>query len=709
MDNLCEKLIKLLEKPEDYLRPSDKLQTWIDQTRNIYNFAKGEEGKYNLPASADSLQHLNTDGLDTEQIWQLLELQNKSLLAAPDDLKGLDDVNLCFSVAKLSSLAKYDKLLINEEEEGGKDLLGDSDSVLSKSSDGDQMEEGSDDDDDDEDEGMGSLETLEEEEEEEEDLSDEEMFKNSSEIDGGLNLVFDDDSDNEEDNFDDLIAPEGMEDSDDDEDESGDKARGARKAKIEASEDEEEKEVESEKVKDESQKSKTFGKTPVDSQFFRLRECEWVADNDIIGDNYDMDLEDIDLMKDISDGEGDEEGVMYDAFFGSEQQERKSKKLADPGKDEGSDGYEDEDDEELEGGVEGEATLMKDELHDSDAEGGSSEVTQLLGLKKKEEKSTFEKERERELMLMSTLEEDNISEKPWFLKGEAISTDRPENSTLEEQLDYNIVARQRPVITEDTTTLIEKIILNRVRTKAWSDVQRKVRPNIDPFEYKKKLLLDQEKSKKSLAEIYEQEYLKQQQQQQQGDDGKQEEELPEHKEIREKMDGLFSLLDALANYHYTPRQASAEVKIQSNLPAVTMEEATPVTASDATLLAPQEILAPVRGELRGKSELTKTDKKRDRRSKKAHQKKKSKMQEQKLQEKLKKAAGGGKKLDATTSLKFIEKAVKAGQVTLLEGQQNKVVKSSVSFFKNLQETKANSKQKKLGRNKERKEKVLPDH
>lgn len=160
------------------------------------------------------------------------------------------------------------------------------------------------------------------------------------------------------------------------------------------------------------------------------------------------------------------------------------------------------------------------------------------------------------------LEAKAMSAKPWNQKGEVDSSSRPPNSALEEILDFTSVTRPAPVMTEKTSMKLEDIIRTRIKDKAWDDVERKFKPVETPLEYKKKLVLNMEKSKESLAQIYENEYLKQREKVT-GEDGeeKEEEEAKEHTEIKKGVRELFRKLDALSNYHYTPKPVSLFINL----------------------------------------------------------------------------------------------------------------------------------------------------
>ncbi|XP_050671870.1 U3 small nucleolar ribonucleoprotein protein MPP10-like [Leptidea sinapis] len=378
----------------------------------------------------------------------------------------------------------------------------------------------------------------------------------------------------------------------------------------------------------------------VDDQFFKLNEMEkfliheeknegkskskQVADDD--DESIDL-FEDFDSEdEDVDDGQKD---VMYNDFFQNDDSDQFDNTGQNDNSDE--DGVSDVEEEHIERVYEEEnqvenskkvrfADLQQDSNSDNDSDNDSENIEPVNGkLETNQSKSEFEMRQERLKQHISKLEEKTLKEAPWQLKGEVDANKRPQNSLLQEIVDFDLTTRPAPIITEQTTVTLEGLIHQRIKDKAWDDVTRKEKPVDDQLAFKKPEILDHSKSKLSLAQVYEAEYLKQKQ----AMSGEIDESEPEiHKEIRDSMTTLFNQLDALCHYHYTPKPPQAEVKIVSNTPAISMEEVAPVATSDAALLAPEEIKKKPKGDLMSKEERTSTDKKRERRKKKLLQKQK---------------------------------------------------------------------------------------
>ena len=154
---------------------------------------------------------------------------------------------------------------------------------------------------------------------------------------------------------------------------------------------------------------------------------------------------------------------------------------------------------------------------------------------------------------------------------------------LEAVLDYDRPVKAAPVITEEVSIALEEMIKKRILEDDFDDVIRKFAGNEGD---KKKQLeeVSMEKSKEGLGDIYEKEDMKTAMGFEADDESKQDQE-----EIDVMFKSLCWKLDALSNYHFTPKPAVKELQVKPAVPAIAMEEVVPISVSDANLKAPEEV------------------------------------------------------------------------------------------------------------------------
>lgn len=301
-------------------------------------------------------------------------------------------------------------------------------------------------------------------------------------------------------------------------------------------------------------------------------------------ENLGDDDEEIDFFADLSedDTEG-EEMEYYDEFFDKPGATKDSKQKA---KEDTNQESEDDFDGELEDKEYDQAvdSAMLDLFADEEEE-------EEEGTKDDSKMSTFEKQQKQLQSEIANLEAELVAEKKWTMKGEVRSKDRPMDSLLDDEeaptLEFDRTSKPVPVITEEVTESIEDLIKRRVRNDEFDDLPKRLITDVSKFVQRQKTEVSDQKSSKSLAEIYEDEYHGVDPDQKISDEVQQ-----AHDEISDLFTSLNYKLDLLCLAHYVPKPhefKTIDIKVTDAAASISMEDAQPLHISDEAKLAPQEV------------------------------------------------------------------------------------------------------------------------
>ncbi|KAI1365781.1 Mpp10 protein-domain-containing protein [Xylaria arbuscula] len=274
--------------------------------------------------------------------------------------------------------------------------------------------------------------------------------------------------------------------------------------------------------------------------------------------------------------------------------------------------------------------LFEDESEHEDSEDALSDVS---AGDPKSRRSAHERRQAKLAEEIRKLEAANVAKKDWTMGGEARAVERPMNSLLEEDLDFEHAGKPVPVVTPAVNESIEDLIKRRILARDFDEVIRR-RPDAAEFSSHTRrglAAVEDTKSKQGLAEIYEEEHVKNA-----NPDSyvsKADEKLrKDEKEIEQMWKEVSAKLDALSSWHYRPKPAAATLTIVPDVATISMEDAQPTTAQGVgggdNTLAPQEVYKAgkdnaEKGEIVSKSglpmakqEMTREDKTRKRRREK---------------------------------------------------------------------------------------------
>ncbi|KAF5964603.1 u3 snoRNP-like protein [Fusarium bulbicola] len=235
--------------------------------------------------------------------------------------------------------------------------------------------------------------------------------------------------------------------------------------------------------------------------------------------------------------------------------------------------------------------LFDDESEQEDSDDALSDVS---AGDPKSRRSAHERRQAKLAEEIRKLEAASVAKREWTLSGEAAAVDRPVNSLLEQDLDFEHVGKPVPVITPEVSESIEDLIKRRILAQEFDEVIRR-RPDTEGAAAGTRrglVELDDTKATKGLAEIYEEEHVKNTNPDtyvSQSDEKLQREE----KEVEAMWKDVSARLDALSSWHYKPKPTAPTLSVVADVATVAMEDAQPTTAQGVTgessRMAPQEV------------------------------------------------------------------------------------------------------------------------
>jgi len=550
--------------------------------------AAGAAGKGRDEIDVLKLRKVYVDGFETGQVWQ----QAKKIIGGV----------LEFSEGVLDELEEANEVAVDGEDEDGAEPKS-----LTFGEDGFEVDS----DEEEEEEELGS-QLEEDDEDEEEESSDEEDLEAlegqlEDEFDQGVPEDAEDDDEDDEDEQEYVQDPHGLNDGffsiDDfnkqtqwfeDQDTRGDPT-------TDQASDDEEINWEADPLAPSKGDAKSSTRKP--------------ADDELGDDDDDDDEEDGptfgDMSLDAPEGESDEEGmdedpedesgdlnaneVYYKDFFappprkGRGDKPRKSVKFDGPAQ------------APAEEDVERAMADVRRDLFDDESDVEGSEDDDLSEVDVGDPKSRRSAHERRQAKLaeeIRKLEAASVAKREWALSGEAQAADRPMNSLLEEDLDFEHVGKPVPVITPEVSEGIEELIKRRILAQEFDEVLRR-RPDAEgvPQGTRRGALpeIDDSRPEKGLAEVYEEEHAKN------ADPdayvSKSDEKVQrEEKEVEAMWRDVCSRLDALSSWHYKPKPAAPAISVVADVATIAMEDAQPATAQavagESSRMAPQEVYKP---------------------------------------------------------------------------------------------------------------------